>query len=333
MPPRLLRTPPPPPTLPRRSGELFLKPTAAALLAAAPMAPANRPPGAGFRPPVGGAFKRPGLACGSAAAGAAAAAASEPVPPRWLHDPHADGAFVLNRQQWAGGKGQLARGRLVCPVVVDSYIGRHLRPHQVWATGCTARLPALRVARSDTSPDRRPWSCPTLRALLCLGPGCAVQVEGVQFLYEATMGLRSPGMHGCILADEMVRQPGREMHGVSRWQAARGSPHACSECSSALLHLRVCGLVFRRAWARRCRCWRWFGLFSSRAPRWVGAVQGRHRQLAVPPALLALPACMLHCLPSLLLPAGPPRGTQGGGGHPQQPDPELERGGAQVAGG
>lgn len=31
------------------------------------------------------------------------------------------------------------------------------------------------------------------------------QVEGVRFLYEATMGLRTPGMQGCILADEMVR--------------------------------------------------------------------------------------------------------------------------------
>lgn len=30
------------------------------------------------------------------------------------------------------------------------------------------------------------------------------QVEGVRFLYEAIMGLRSPGMSGAILADEMV---------------------------------------------------------------------------------------------------------------------------------
>lgn len=27
----------------------------------------------------------------------------------------------------------------------------------------------------------------------------------MRFLYEATMGLRMPGMQGCILADEMVR--------------------------------------------------------------------------------------------------------------------------------
>lgn len=32
-----------------------------------------------------------------------------------------------------------------------------------------------------------------------------MQVEGVKFLYEATQGLRAAGMHGCILADEMVR--------------------------------------------------------------------------------------------------------------------------------
>ena len=31
------------------------------------------------------------------------------------------------------------------------------------------------------------------------------QVEGVRFLYEATMGLRTTGMQGCILADDMVR--------------------------------------------------------------------------------------------------------------------------------
>ena len=30
-----------------------------------------------------------------------------------------------------------------------------------------------------------------------------LQVSGVKFLYEATMGLRAPGMFGCILADDM----------------------------------------------------------------------------------------------------------------------------------
>lgn len=43
----------------------------------------------------------------------------------------------------------------------------------------------------------------------CPGPpffySLSEQVEGVRFLYEATMGLRTPGMQGCILADEMVR--------------------------------------------------------------------------------------------------------------------------------
>ncbi|KAI7843688.1 hypothetical protein COHA_002588 [Chlorella ohadii] len=121
-----------------KSGEAFMKPTitaaATAALAAAPVASH-----AAFRPVAG--------------AGGAPAEA-----PRALHDPHAEGAIVLNEQQWAGGTGRLAKGRPVCPVVLDPYLGRHLRPHQV---------------------------------------------EGVRFLYEATMGLRTPGMQGCILADDM----------------------------------------------------------------------------------------------------------------------------------
>ncbi|KAI3434723.1 hypothetical protein D9Q98_002784 [Chlorella vulgaris] len=140
-----------------KSGELFLKPTAAAMLAAAPVAAFHKPAAGG----VGGGFKRPGMAgsgASSAAAAAAAAAAAKPEPARWLHDPHADNALVLNAQQWAGGSGTLSRGTPVVPVVVDSYLARHLRPHQV---------------------------------------------EGLRFLYEATMGLRSPGMSGGILADEM----------------------------------------------------------------------------------------------------------------------------------
>lgn len=117
---------------PLRSGELFLKPTAAAVLAAAPVAAFHKPAAGG----VGGGFKRPGMAgsgASSAAAAAAAAAAAKPEPARWLHDPHADNALVLNAQQWAGGSGTLSRGALVCPVVVDSYLARHLRPHQVLA--------------------------------------------------------------------------------------------------------------------------------------------------------------------------------------------------------
>lgn len=44
-------------------------------------------------------------------------------------------------------------------------------------------------------------AAPSLPCSYSLSP----QVEGVRFLYEATMGLRTPGMQGCILADEMVR--------------------------------------------------------------------------------------------------------------------------------
>lgn len=126
----------------RRSGELFLKPSAeavAATLSAAAIGRKQLGGGGGFRPPAG-AFKRPGLAGGAEGAAAAARAGTSTAPaPRWLHDPTVEGATVLNAQQWNGGKGQLAGGRPVCPVVVDSYIARHLRPHQV-AASCRSRV-------------------------------------------------------------------------------------------------------------------------------------------------------------------------------------------------
>lgn len=107
-----------------------MKPTiaaaATAALAAAPMACH-----AASRLVAGGAFRRPGGAGGGGAAAAAGGAPTEA--PRALHDPRAEGAIILNEQQWAGGAGQPAKGRPVCPVVVDPYIGRQLRPHQV---GC-----------------------------------------------------------------------------------------------------------------------------------------------------------------------------------------------------
>lgn len=135
-----------------------------AALAAAPSASGGfRPPGGaggGFRLPVGaggsfkppagataggggGGFKRPG-GLGAGGGGAAAAAggggSSEPPKAYMLHDPTAEGAVVLNSVQWAGSKGQLAPGRPVSPVVVDPYIARHLRPHQVGRVGRRGRL-------------------------------------------------------------------------------------------------------------------------------------------------------------------------------------------------
>ncbi|GLI69785.1 hypothetical protein VaNZ11_014483, partial [Volvox africanus] len=47
-----------------------------------------------------------------------------------LHDPSAPGAVILNASQWDGGRGRLRDGRPVFPVVIDPYIGRHLRRHQ-----------------------------------------------------------------------------------------------------------------------------------------------------------------------------------------------------------
>ena len=56
----------------------------------------------------------------------AAVATGQPAKPLWQHDPHTEGAVILNDAQWkqAGDK------HGVTPVVVDPYIGRKLRPHQ-----------------------------------------------------------------------------------------------------------------------------------------------------------------------------------------------------------
>lgn len=127
-----------------------MQPAAAApaALAAAPAAPA------GFKPP-GGGFKRPGGLGGgggdgggprkpsSLGVGRPAGAAGEPPKAHALHDPAAEGAVLLNAVQYAGGEGLLAPERPVSPVVVDPYIGRHLRPHQAGAFyGFRAAQPA-----------------------------------------------------------------------------------------------------------------------------------------------------------------------------------------------
>lgn len=115
-----------------------MQPTAAspAALAAAPVAPAGtKPPGGGFKRPGGlggggtSGLRKPGILGGCRAAGAA----GEPPKAHALHDPAAEGAVLLNAAQYGGGKGLLAPGRPVSPVVVDPYIGRHLRPHQAGA--------------------------------------------------------------------------------------------------------------------------------------------------------------------------------------------------------
>ncbi|KAL4434006.1 hypothetical protein ABPG75_000447 [Micractinium tetrahymenae] len=120
-----------------KSGTAFMQPAAAApaALAAAPAAPAGfKPPGGGFKRPGGlgggGGLTKPGGLGGGKAEGAAGTA-GEPPRAHALHDPAAEGAVLLNAAQYAGGKGLLAPGRPVSPVVVDPYIGRHLRPHQV----------------------------------------------------------------------------------------------------------------------------------------------------------------------------------------------------------
>ncbi|GFH05607.1 uncharacterized protein HaLaN_00097, partial [Haematococcus lacustris] len=92
-------------------------------------------------------FKRckPKTVIATAAGGAPHQAAFRP-----LYDLQQPGAVLLNAGQQGAGK--------LAPVVIDPYLGRHLRPHQV---------------------------------------------EGVQFMYDCVMGLRSPAFTGCVLADEM----------------------------------------------------------------------------------------------------------------------------------
>ena len=47
-----------------------------------------------------------------------------------LIDPNHPDAVVLNPGQWQNGDGKLKNGQSVMPVVIDPYIGRHMRPHQ-----------------------------------------------------------------------------------------------------------------------------------------------------------------------------------------------------------
>lgn len=126
-----------------RSGACFLKKGgrggAADVLAAAAMRGGAAAVGMKLGATGGGRLAppaRPGLASTGAAATGAAAGGPKPAG-RPLHDPSAAGAAVLNDCQWKGGAGMLAGGprggcgRPVVPVVLDPFLGRHMRPHQV----------------------------------------------------------------------------------------------------------------------------------------------------------------------------------------------------------
>lgn len=76
------------------------------------------------------ASPQPAPGSGDEDAGAGAGAAPPPRPPG-VHDPAAPGAVVLNAAQWAGGSGRDSAGRPVAPVVLDPYLRRSMRPHQV----------------------------------------------------------------------------------------------------------------------------------------------------------------------------------------------------------
>eukprot|EP00887_Chlorella_sp_A99_P003631 scaffold7.g3631.t1 len=119
-----------------RSGEAFLRsinlaataPAAAARSAAQPVAAAGGD--GGFQPPLPGGAFRPPLPAGAFRPPGGLGGGAQPPAPRPIHDPHVEGAVVLNPRQWQAGAGMLG-GRSVSPVVLDPYIGRQLRPHQV----------------------------------------------------------------------------------------------------------------------------------------------------------------------------------------------------------
>lgn len=76
------------------------------------------------------------------------------VKPVWLHNPHAEGAVVLNRAQWQ----QAGEGGPVWPVVVDPHVGRHLRPHQSQGVQFLYEcIMGLKEANRQAQPDFLPW--------------------------------------------------------------------------------------------------------------------------------------------------------------------------------
>lgn len=70
--------------------------------------------------------------------GLGASANVQAPPARPMHDPHAPDAVVLNAEQWAGGAGkdEGRSGTPIIPVVLDPFLSRRLRPHQVRHGAC-----------------------------------------------------------------------------------------------------------------------------------------------------------------------------------------------------
>jgi DNA repair and recombination protein RAD54B len=107
-----------------RSGACFAKPTAQY--------------GAVAQPGMGSAGTRQPLAPIKANVGQPGQPGKRPVssaaqdqPPRPLYDMDQPHIYLLNGSQWQDGKGKLESGRWAAPVLVDPWLGRHLRPHQV----------------------------------------------------------------------------------------------------------------------------------------------------------------------------------------------------------
>ena len=104
-----------------RLGQCFMQPAqSSSPLSSTPMAGLNST-----------SFQKPLLSLPSATNPKATTAGNtikqQPAKPAWQHSPEAPGAIILNNAQWqkAGQQGT------VVPVVVDPYIAKSLRPHQV----------------------------------------------------------------------------------------------------------------------------------------------------------------------------------------------------------
>ncbi|KAL6765798.1 SNF2 family N-terminal domain-containing protein [Haematococcus lacustris] len=120
---------------------------------------------------------------------------------RPLYDLQQPGAVLLNAGQQGAGK--------LAPVVIDPYLGRHLRPHQV---------------------------------------------EGVQFMYDCVMGLRSPAFTGCVLADEMGL--GKTLQVITlAWTLLKQGPEGKPVASKVMV---VTPATLCHNWAKEVK--RWLGM-------------------------------------------------------------------------
>lgn len=190
----------------------------------ATLAAGHKAGAAAFKPirrPAGLLPIRAGGSTGSSQQGAAATAA--PGSRAGLFDHTSPGAVVVNAAQYRDGQGMLPHGRAVVPVV--SGVGQataqlaccateSARPAACMCTG-SARHPAQDTPRMHQHSRGGLPACPAprrpARTRACrqvIDPYLSRQLrphqrDGVVFMYECVMGLRSAEHSGCLLADEM----------------------------------------------------------------------------------------------------------------------------------